>query len=126
MKVVDLDKLIPIFQPYGISAKTLEANLRREVQVMSRLCHRNIVRLEDSFWVHRTAYICMELVEGRSLIHHIPNGGMQESVAKGIFYQICKAIAYCHAHQVSVEIWKRKVEREWTRMKNIQKRGKKY
>ena len=100
VKVVDLDKLVPIFQPYGISSRTLEANLRREVQVMGRLSHPNIVRLEDSFWYHRSAYICMELVEGKSLIHHIPPGGMPEDKAKGVFYQICSAVAYCHAHQV--------------------------
>ena len=100
VKIVDLEKLGPVFEPYGISLKALEANLRREVQVMSRLCHHNIVRLENSFWVNRSAYICMELVEGRSLVHHIPNGGMEEGVAKGIFYQICTAVAYCHSHQV--------------------------
>ncbi len=100
VKVVDLDKLVPIFQPYGISCRTLEANLRREVQVMGRLSHPNIVRLEDSFWYHRSAYICMELVEGKSLIHHIPPGGMHEDSAKAMFYQICSAVAYCHAHQV--------------------------
>ena len=72
----------------------------REIEVMRRIRHHNIIRLEDSFWVDTKFFVCMELVEGKDLLRIIPASGLKEEEAKGIFYQICTAVAYCHANNV--------------------------
>lgn len=100
VKVVDFPALVVFFADFKITADTLEANLMREIEVMKRLRHRNIVRLEDSFWVHTELYMCMELIEGKNLLRTIPQGGMKEEEAKGLFFQLCSAVAYCHTNNV--------------------------
>jgi hypothetical protein len=92
--------LVAVFRDYDISAETLEANLTREMEVMRKLRHRNIIHLEDSFWVEDRLFICMELVEGRNLLRTVPPGGMKEDLAKDFFFQLCSAISYCHANNV--------------------------
>ena len=45
-------------------------------------------------------YICMDLIEGKSLLSKVPPGGMSEAEAKGYFYQICLGVTYCHSKNV--------------------------
>jgi len=101
LKIIDFPALVDSFCEIKITADTLEANLMREIEVMKRLRHRNIVRLEDSFWVNTELYMCMELIEGKNLLRTIPQGGMKEEEAKGLFFQLCSAVAYCHTNNVS-------------------------
>ena len=100
MKIIDFPALSDFFSEFDISADTLEANLMREIEVMRRLRHRNIVHLEDAFWADTKLYMCMELVEGKDLLKSIPPGGLQEEAAKGIFFQLCTAVSFCHANNV--------------------------
>ena len=91
-------------------ADVLDESLRREIDIMTRLHHPNIVQLIESYWLGETLYIFMELVEGRSLRRAIPPGGMGEEEAKGVFYQLAHAVAYCHSHKVQscvggVRVW---------------------
>jgi serine/threonine protein kinase len=78
----------------------LEAILMREIESMRRLRHRNIVRLEEAFWVDTKLWMCMELVEGKSLLRWIPDEGLPADVARPLFFQLCSAVAYCHSHNV--------------------------
>jgi hypothetical protein len=100
MKIVDFPALVSVFRDYDITAETLEANLMREIEVMRRLRHRNIIHLEDSFWKNDYLFICMELVEGKNLLRTVPPGGMPENTAKDFFFQLCSAVSFCHANNV--------------------------
>lgn len=98
--MVDLPSLVVSFQQYA-TADTLEKSLRNEIEILTRLRHRNIVHLIDAYWLEGgQVYICMELIEGRSLLQCVPPGGMAEEAAKNYFYQIALAVSYCHAHDV--------------------------
>ena len=105
MKVVDFPTLVATFKDFRVSEETLKANLLKEIEVMRRLRHRNIIYLEESFWMDTRLYICMELVEGKDLLGLIPRGGLKEDVAKDLFFQLCSAVSYCHANNVCDKIF---------------------
>jgi serine/threonine protein kinase len=98
--MVDFPVLANFFQSFHVSADTLEMNLLREIQVMQSLRHENIVRLEESFWDGRMLYMCMELVEGSSLLSVLRRNRLREEEAKHFFAQLCSAISYCHSNGV--------------------------
>jgi serine/threonine protein kinase len=100
MKVVDFPALVAVFRDFDVTADTLESNLMREIEVMRRLRHRNIIYLDDSFWIDTKLYMSMELVEGKDLLRSITPGGLKEEVAKDYFFQLCSAISYCHSNNV--------------------------
>ena len=92
--------LVNVFRSYDIPANTLVTNLRKEIEVMRRLRHRNIVHLEEAFWEEERLYMCMELVMGKDLLRSIPPGGLGEEKAKDFFFQLCSAVAFCHSNNV--------------------------
>jgi len=100
MKIVDFPSLAKEFRDFGVSSDILEENLLREIEVLRRLRHRNIIYFEETFWVDEKLHICMELVEGKDLVKTIPPGGLTEEVAKGIFFQLCSAVSFCHTNNV--------------------------
>jgi serine/threonine protein kinase len=100
VKVVDLPLLLKSLSDFEVTAESLRESMMREIEVMARLRHRNIVQLENYFWGDQKLYICMEYVEGNDLLQCIPDGGMSEDVAKNIFFQLCAAVAFCHSQNV--------------------------
>jgi serine/threonine protein kinase len=105
MKIIDFVSLVGVYRHSHMDAETVRANLLREVDVLSRLCHCNIVHLEEWFWADAKLYIVMELVEGKDLLDVIPPGGLQEAEAKDFFFQLCSAVAYCHANSVRISFF---------------------
>lgn len=101
MKVVDFPSLVSVFRDYNITEDILKSNLSREIEILQKLHHRNIISLEESFWVDSKLYICMELVEGKDLLGTIPAGGLREEMAKDIFFQLSSAVSYCHSNGVN-------------------------
>ena len=88
------------FRGFEVSSDTLISNFMREIEVMGRLRHRNIVLLEEAFWEEERLYMCMELVMGKDLLRSIPPGGLREEKAKDFFFQLCSAVAFCHSNNV--------------------------
>ena len=99
VKIVDLGKLCNLFRSFA-GADVIDEIIKREIEVMKRLSHPNIVAYVDSCWVDGRAHLFMEMVEGKTLLRCIPPGGMREGEAMTTFYQLCSAVAYCHSHQV--------------------------
>jgi serine/threonine protein kinase len=100
MKTIDFPSLVSIYRNYHIDEAAVRADLMKEIDVLTRLRHQNIVCLEEWFWADEKLYIAMELVEGKDLLDIIPAGGLREAEAKDFFFQLCSAIAYCHANDV--------------------------
>lgn len=96
---MDFEHLCRVFADFS-PADVIDESLRREIDILKRLSHPNIVELIESYWVDETLYIFMEFVQGKSLRRAIPPGGMGEGEAKAIFFQLASAVAYCHANQV--------------------------
>ena len=101
IKIIDLPSLYQSFVEYA-TPQTVDENLKREIEIMRKLKHRNIIQLLDVYWPDNGTgvYICMELVDGPSLLKCVPPGGMAEDLAKNYFYQIAMAVSYCHANNV--------------------------
>jgi tetratricopeptide (TPR) repeat protein len=84
-----------------LAADALEDEARQhlldEARAAARLNHPNIVSLFDAGQSDGTAYIVMELVEGRSLHEAQPDS--LEGVID-VARQVCQALAHAHAHGI--------------------------
>ncbi|KAI8972181.1 kinase-like domain-containing protein [Trametes punicea] len=87
--------------------KTEEAiRLLREITILQRLQHNNIVQLKEVFVHSRNIYLVLELVPGGDLVRHLLQKECQgrrltESQAQHITYQICDALAYVHRQGIA-------------------------
>lgn len=73
----------------------------REIGVLQRLAHPNIVRLMDAYAVPGSSVLVMELVDGIELFEFISKkGALPELDAKNIFSQIVKGICACHVQDI--------------------------
>jgi serine/threonine-protein kinase len=80
---------------------SLIARLRNEAQAAGRLAHPNIVGVYDYGETADTAYIAMELVEGRALKPLLDAGGPLElATALDWFSQLLAALDFAHTHGV--------------------------
>lgn len=74
-----------------------QRRLQREIEVLKRLCHVNIVRLFDAFEDELHHYLVMEYCAGGELKNYIvKNDKLKEETAALLFKQIVSAVNYCH------------------------------
>ena len=78
------------------------ARFDREVQVIGRLRHPNIVELVDGgFSRDGRPYLCMELLDGDDLGARMARtGALAPAAALAVFEPICDALAHAHAHGI--------------------------
>lgn len=77
--------------------------LRREVEVQSRLRHPNIVRILDYFHDKARAYVVLEFCSGGELygkLQACPEQRMAESETQVVIACIASALRYCHKRHV--------------------------
>ncbi|KZS98323.1 kinase-like protein [Sistotremastrum niveocremeum HHB9708] len=85
----------------AIGVHVNEGALMREINVLTRLDHQNIVRLHEVCEEENNLYLVMELVEGGELLHYIlQSGGLSEGETCRIAYQICQAMSYIHSQGI--------------------------
>ncbi|XP_006019399.2 testis-specific serine/threonine-protein kinase 3 [Alligator sinensis] len=72
--------------------------LPRELQIVKRLDHKNIIRVYEMLESDRKIYLVMELAEDGDVFDCILHKGpLPESRTKALFHQLVEAIRYCHA-----------------------------
>ncbi|XP_032792877.2 serine/threonine-protein kinase SIK3 isoform X2 [Daphnia magna] len=75
-------------------------NLRktyREVDVMKKLKHPNIIKLYQVMQTDKMLYLVTEYVPGGEIFDYlVANGRMTEKEARRVFKQILAAVGYCH------------------------------
>lgn len=79
------------------------ALVTREVQIMRKLQHENIVRYAGSFNEPQGIYIVMQHLSGGSLyglVRNHPKGRLSESSARRLFTDVAKGVAYLHSQSV--------------------------
>ncbi|KAK9733956.1 hypothetical protein RND81_04G103600 [Saponaria officinalis] len=92
MKVVGKEKVL--------KAKMME-QMKREISVMKRVKHPNIVELFEVMATKSKIYLAMELVRGGELFTKISKGGkLDEDVARSYFRQLISAVGFCHSRGV--------------------------
>ncbi|CAF0830654.1 unnamed protein product [Adineta steineri] len=92
VKVIDKIKLDEISR----------AHLFQEVMCMKLVQHPNVVRLYEVIDTPNKLYLILELADGGDMYDYIMKhaNGLNESLARRYFRQICRALKYCHEMQI--------------------------
>ena len=78
---------------------------RREINILMKTDHPNIIKLYEVFETNKYLYLIMEKCNGGELfdhiINHISSGRMySEKTAANLFLQIMSAVDYCHKNEI--------------------------
>jgi len=94
VKIINKDQLL--------QHKQMELQLKREIAVMKRLKHRNIVELKEVLQTPNRIYIILEFVTGGELFEKIVSKGkLDEPTARRYFQQLLSGLWYCHQQGVA-------------------------
>ncbi|XP_010553203.1 PREDICTED: CBL-interacting serine/threonine-protein kinase 22 [Tarenaya hassleriana] len=78
----------------------LTAHVKREISVMRRLRHPQIVRLSEVLATKSKIYFVMELALGGELFSRVSSHRFTENLSRKYFRQLISAVRYCHARGV--------------------------
>jgi len=79
-----------------------QAALRDEVEILKRLHHPCVIRIEDVYETDEFLYIVLELVEGGELFDRVVSVvRFEEPIAKLLFYQMLVAVKYLHEQGIT-------------------------
>ncbi len=75
----------------------VQKSMLRELKVLKKLRHENIVQLKESFRRKKKLYLVFEYVDRNLLeiLEQYPNG-LDQQLVKRFIYQLCKSIMYIH------------------------------
>ncbi|KAI4324528.1 hypothetical protein MLD38_030011 [Melastoma candidum] len=76
------------------------AHVKREIAIMRRLRHPNIVRLFEVMATKTKIYFVMEFAKGGELFAKIAKGRFNEDLCRKYFQQLISAVGYCHSRGV--------------------------
>jgi serine/threonine protein kinase len=79
----------------------VQKSMVRELKVLKKLKHDNIVQLKECFKRKSKLYLVFEYVEKNLLeMIDINTGGLDQQIVKKIIYQLCKAVVYIHSNDM--------------------------
>lgn len=76
------------------------ASIKREISIMHRLHHPNIVHLYEVLATKSKIYFVMEFVRGGELFAKVSRGRLPEDLSRRYFQQLISAVGYCHSRGV--------------------------
>ena len=83
--------------PRAKSTPESEAAFRREMRMLGRLDHENLVRAFDAGYDAMVSYLVTELVPGVDLKHYVQKvGPLDEATAASVIAQAARGLAYAH------------------------------
>ncbi|OIT37164.1 PREDICTED: CBL-interacting serine/threonine-protein kinase 12-like [Nicotiana attenuata] len=91
IKVIDKEKILKV---------GLIDHIKREISILRRVRHPNIVQLYEVMATKAKIYFVMEYVKGGELFNKVAKGRLKEEVARKYFQQLISAVAFCHARGV--------------------------
>lgn len=94
---------IKIYEKAKIKDLQRRKGVRREIEILERLSHKNIVKIIDTVESNNHVNIILEYVSGSSLHHFLKKHHerrLDEEVARQIFLPIVEAIAFCHQKSI--------------------------
>lgn len=91
IKVIDKEKIIKV---------GLMSQIKREISILRRLRHPNIVQLFEVMATKSKIYFVMEYVKGGELFNKVSKGRLKEEVARKYFQQLISAVGFCHSRGV--------------------------
>lgn len=76
--------------------------VQREIDILKKVQHENIVKLKAFFEDQRSYYLVMDLVEGGDLMDFVSNNGpIPEDATREIARQVFSAVSYMHSMSIS-------------------------
>ena len=90
---------IKIYEKPKIMDPMRRKSVKREIKLMQKMDHPNIIKIYDTFETNNHVNIIMEYVGGNSLHSYLkaqPNRRLKEDNAYKLFKQVVAGIAYCH------------------------------
>ncbi|KAE8656376.1 CBL-interacting serine/threonine-protein kinase 12 [Hibiscus syriacus] len=78
----------------------LIAHIKREIAILRRVRHPNIVQLFEVMATKTKIYFVMEYVRGGQLFQKVTKGRLKEDAARKYFQQLISAVDFCHARGV--------------------------
>lgn len=92
---------IKILDVTKITDKRDLERIQREIRILKKLRHKNIVQLYDSVHSKRHIYLVMEYAEGSDLFEFIKRKKrLDEATASNFYLQIVSAIEYIHLNGI--------------------------
>ncbi|TYH55635.1 hypothetical protein ES332_D09G248200v1 [Gossypium tomentosum] len=76
------------------------AHVKREIAIMRRLRHPNIVKLIEVLATKTKVYFVMEFAKGGELFTRISRGRFSEDLSRRYFQQLISAVRFCHSRGV--------------------------
>ncbi|KAK9723664.1 hypothetical protein RND81_05G016500 [Saponaria officinalis] len=91
---------VKIVSKIKVEKKNMATHLKREVSVMQRLRHPNIIRIIEVLATKTEVYIVMEYAKGGELFDKVAKGRFSENLGRRYFQQLISAVGYCHSRGV--------------------------
>ncbi|XP_047980423.1 CBL-interacting protein kinase 2-like [Salvia hispanica] len=91
IKVIDKEKTVKV---------GMMEQIEREISVMKRVRHPNVVQLYEVMATKAKIYFVMEFARGGELFHKVAKGKMREDAARNVFQQLITAVDFCHSRGV--------------------------
>jgi tRNA A-37 threonylcarbamoyl transferase component Bud32 len=103
---IDSKKKVAIktYEKYQILDPQKKTNMLREIEILKKLDHPNIIKLYETLETPKYYHLILEYVPGISLYSYLkskPNRTLDESEAKRLFKQVLSALDYCHSNNVA-------------------------
>jgi len=100
-KNTETGKYVAIKKFKEIGDDLIKKTMKRELKMLQRLHHPNIVEFQDAFKRKGNLFLVFEFVEKNllELIEEHPKG-LDPNIIKTIIYQLCKAIYYLHSQKI--------------------------
>ncbi|KAF5205632.1 CBL-interacting serine/threonine-protein kinase [Thalictrum thalictroides] len=76
------------------------SQIKREIAIMRRMHHHNIVKLYEVLATKTKIYFVLEFVKGGELFDKVAKGRLNEDISRRYFQQLISAVGYCHSHGV--------------------------
>ena len=95
---------IKIYEKQNLLDSQRRKGVRREIKLLERMRHDNIIMLHEAFDNPKKVFLVMENINGgslHSLLKSKPNRQLKESEAKNLFRQVASAIKYCHSKNIT-------------------------
>ena len=90
---------IKIYSKKSLEDPSLKKNVTREIKILKKIDHPNIVKFYEEISGRLNLYIVMEYVKGIALNNHLQIKGLKrldEIEACEVFTQLISALDYCH------------------------------
>ncbi len=103
-KTLDCKVALKIYDKSKLAEPQRQKSVQREIRIMEKLNHPNIVKLYSAFDTRRHVVLSMEYVKGISLHGYVKaqaNRWLDETEARRVFRQVVSGIEYCHERCVA-------------------------